>query len=47
MTADKKFADRLRDVIDLLEGAIQDGDWELVEEAVEELRSLLGDLEES
>ncbi len=46
MIADRRITARLRDAIDLLEDAIQNGDWGLVEEALEELRSLLDDLEE-
>mgnify|MGYP001770932700 CR=1 len=44
---DKKVINRLRDAIDLLESAVQDNDWKLVEEALDDLRDLLDELEES
>lgn len=44
---DKKVINRLRDAIDLLESAVQDNDWKLVEEALDDLRALLDELEES
>ena len=36
---------RLRDVVDLLEAAVEDRDWRLVEEALDELRSIVDELE--
>jgi hypothetical protein len=39
-------ARRLRDVIDLLESALEGRDWDLVEEALDELRDLADELEE-
>ncbi len=42
----EKVARRLRDVVDLLESAVEEKDWRLVEEALDELRSLVDELEE-
>ena len=42
----EKVARRLRDVVDLLESAVEEKDWELVEEALDELRSIVDELEE-
>jgi len=42
----EKVARRLRDVVDLLESAVEEKDWELVEEALDELRSIADELEE-
>lgn len=37
---------RLVDVVDLLESALEEKDWDLVEEALEMLRGVLAELEE-
>jgi len=42
----EKVARRLRDVVDLLESAVEEKDWGLVEEALDELRSIVDELEE-
>jgi hypothetical protein len=42
----EKLARRLRDVVDLLESAVEEKDWGLVEEALDELRSIVDELEE-
>ena len=42
----EKVARRLRDVVDLLESAVEEKDWELVEEALDKLRSIADELEE-
>ena len=42
----EKVARWLRDVVDLLESAVEEKDWELVEEALVELRSIVDELEE-
>jgi hypothetical protein len=42
----EKVARRLRDVVDLLESAVEEKDWGLVEEALDELRSIVDVLEE-
>jgi exonuclease VII small subunit len=42
----EKLARRLRDVVDLLESAAEEKDWGLVEEALDELRSIVDELEE-
>lgn len=42
----EKLARRLRDVVDLLESAVEGKDWGLVEEALDELRSIVDELEE-
>ncbi|MGC8582513.1 MAG: hypothetical protein ACP5I3_06385 [Thermoproteus sp.] len=41
-----QLAKRLRDVVDELEAAVEDGDCKLVEEALDELRSIIDELEE-
>ncbi len=41
----EKVARRLRDVVDLLESAVEEKDWGLVEEALDELRSIVDELE--
>jgi hypothetical protein len=41
----EKLARRLRDVVDLLESAVEEKDWGLVEEALDELRSIVDELE--
>ncbi|MGB9706291.1 MAG: hypothetical protein ACPL3C_12630 [Pyrobaculum sp.] len=41
----KDLVKRLRAVIDQLESAVEDGDCEAVEEALDELRSLVEELE--
>jgi hypothetical protein len=42
----EKVARRLRDVVDLLESAVEEKDWGLVEEVLDELRSIVDELEE-
>jgi exonuclease VII small subunit len=42
----EKITKRLRDVVDLLESAVEEKDWGLVEEALDELRSIVDELEE-
>lgn len=42
----EKLARRLREVVDLLESAVEEGDCKLVEEALDELRSIIDELEE-
>mgnify|MGYP000311041161 CR=1 FL=1 len=42
---DEKVLRRLRDVVDLLEAAVEDRDWGLVEEALDELRGIVDELE--
>jgi hypothetical protein len=42
----EKLARRLRDVVDLLESAVEEKDWALVEEVLDELRSIVDELEE-
>ncbi|MEM0370444.1 MAG: hypothetical protein QXR68_00320 [Pyrobaculum sp.] len=42
---EKEFK-RLVDIRDLLRNALDDKDWDLVEEALEELESLVAELEE-
>ncbi|MEM1836786.1 MAG: hypothetical protein QW680_02395 [Pyrobaculum sp.] len=42
---EKEFK-RLVDIRDLLRSALDDKDWDLVEEALEELESLVAELEE-
>jgi hypothetical protein len=42
----EKVARRLRDVVDLLESAVEEKDWGLVEETLDELRSIVDELEE-
>jgi len=42
---DEKVLRRLRDVVDLLEAAVEDRDWGLVEEALDELRGIVEELE--
>jgi hypothetical protein len=41
----EKVARRLRDVVDLLESAVEEKDWRLVEEALDELRGIVDELE--
>jgi hypothetical protein len=41
----EKLARRLRDAVDLLESAVEEKDWRLVEEALDELRSIVDELE--
>ncbi|MFN3803908.1 MAG: hypothetical protein ACK4SY_02510 [Pyrobaculum sp.] len=42
----KEYVRRLRDVIDLLESAVEEGDCKAVEEAIDELRNIVDELEE-
>ena len=42
----EKITKRLRDVADLLESAVEEKDWRLVEEALDELRGIVDELEE-
>ncbi|MEM1519533.1 MAG: hypothetical protein QXK71_04585 [Pyrobaculum sp.] len=42
----EKELKRLVDIRDLLRSALDDKDWDLVEEALEELESLVAELEE-
>jgi hypothetical protein len=42
----EKITKRLRDVVDLLESAVEEKDWRLVEEALDELRGIVDELEE-
>ncbi|ACB39883.1 hypothetical protein [Pyrobaculum neutrophilum] len=42
----KELAKRLRDVVDLLESAVDEGDCRLAEEALDELRNIVEELEE-
>jgi hypothetical protein len=42
----EKLARRLRDVVDLLDSAVEEKDWGLVGEALDELRSIVDELEE-
>jgi hypothetical protein len=42
----EKITKRLRDVVDLLESAVEEKDWGLVEEALDELRGIVDELEE-
>jgi hypothetical protein len=41
----EKVTKRLRDVVDLLESAVEEKDWKLVEEALDELRGIVDELE--
>ena len=41
----EKLARRLRDVVDLLESAVEEKDWGFVEEALDELRGIVDELE--
>ncbi|WP_269450193.1 hypothetical protein [Thermoproteus tenax] len=42
----KELAKRLRDAADLLESAVEEGDCKLAEEALDELRTIVDELEE-
>lgn len=41
----RELAKRLRDVLDLLEAAVEDGDCKTAEEALDELREIVEELE--
>ncbi len=43
----ENYVKKLRSVLDSLETAVGDRDWDAVEEAIDELRSIIDELEEA